>query len=321
MILADKIITLRKANGWSQEELADQLNVSRQAVSKWESAASIPDLDKIIKMSEIFGVSTDSLLLDDVEDVVYKEGSDSKAIRLGLETTREYLKAAKSSYTAIAYGVMLCILSPVLLITLVLMVENNVINLEENKAIALGLSVLLTIVMIAVSLFILHGMRLSKYVYLEENLIELEYGVEGILRKEYEIIRETFTSRLIFAIVLFFIAIMQLVISVLFYDRVVYQVGILLALASVGVFLLVKHGMQLESYDKLLEQGEFVASKKRSKKRAERYSGVYWTLAVVIYLTLSFTTFRWDRTWIIWPIAGVVYAALEEFLALWDKNN
>ena len=46
MILADKVIKLRKQRGWSQEELANQLNVSRQAVSKWESASSIPDIDK-----------------------------------------------------------------------------------------------------------------------------------------------------------------------------------------------------------------------------------------------------------------------------------
>ncbi|MBR3595849.1 MAG: helix-turn-helix transcriptional regulator, partial [Clostridia bacterium] len=48
MILAEKIIKLRKQNGWSQEDLAMQLNVSRQSVSKWESTASIPDLDKIV---------------------------------------------------------------------------------------------------------------------------------------------------------------------------------------------------------------------------------------------------------------------------------
>ena len=63
MILADKIARLRKQNGWSQEELAARMNVSRQAVSKWESAASVPELDKIIRLSEIFGVSTDYLLM------------------------------------------------------------------------------------------------------------------------------------------------------------------------------------------------------------------------------------------------------------------
>ena len=65
MILADKIIELRKRNGWSQEELAEKLNVSRQSISKWEGAQSIPDMNRIIKMSEIFGVSTDFLLKDE----------------------------------------------------------------------------------------------------------------------------------------------------------------------------------------------------------------------------------------------------------------
>ena len=67
MILADKIIELRKKNGWSQEELADQLGVSRQAVSKWESASSIPDLERVLGMSRLFGVSTDYLLKDEIE--------------------------------------------------------------------------------------------------------------------------------------------------------------------------------------------------------------------------------------------------------------
>ena len=62
MILADKIINERKKNGWSQEELAEMLEVSRQSVSKWESAQSVPDLQKILKMAEVFGVSTDYLL-------------------------------------------------------------------------------------------------------------------------------------------------------------------------------------------------------------------------------------------------------------------
>ena len=65
MILADKIIEERKRNGWSQEELAEKLKVSRQAVSKWEGAQSIPDLDKILQMSSLFGVSTDYLLCRD----------------------------------------------------------------------------------------------------------------------------------------------------------------------------------------------------------------------------------------------------------------
>ena len=66
MILADKIMELRKKNGWSQEELAEKVGVSRQSISKWESAQSVPDLNKILLLSKVFEVSTDYLLKDEI---------------------------------------------------------------------------------------------------------------------------------------------------------------------------------------------------------------------------------------------------------------
>ena len=68
MILADKIVSLRKKAGWSQEELAEQLGVTRQSVSKWEGAQSVPDMDKVVQMSRLFGVTTDYLLKDELEE-------------------------------------------------------------------------------------------------------------------------------------------------------------------------------------------------------------------------------------------------------------
>lgn len=76
MNLSDRIQYLRKARGISQEGLADQLGVSRQAVSKWESEQSMPDLDKIISMSDYFAVTTD-YLLKGIEPVVQKEEEQS----------------------------------------------------------------------------------------------------------------------------------------------------------------------------------------------------------------------------------------------------
>ena len=62
MDLSEKIFKMRKANGLSQDELSDQMSVSRQSISKWESGQSTPELDKIIKLAEIFDVTTDYLL-------------------------------------------------------------------------------------------------------------------------------------------------------------------------------------------------------------------------------------------------------------------
>ncbi len=68
MNLAQNIQALRKKNHWSQEEFAAKMDVSRQAVSKWESGNSIPDLEKLIRMSKLFQVSIDDLLEANLED-------------------------------------------------------------------------------------------------------------------------------------------------------------------------------------------------------------------------------------------------------------
>lgn len=67
-MLSEKLYKLRKDSGFSQEQLAEQLGVSRQAVSKWESGTAIPESDKLIAISNYFGVSIDYLLKDDEEN-------------------------------------------------------------------------------------------------------------------------------------------------------------------------------------------------------------------------------------------------------------
>ena len=93
MILADKIIDLRKKNGWSQEELAEKLGVSRQSVSKWEGAQSVPDMGRVVQLSELFGVSTDFLLKDSLEAPAPAEDDpgDSPARTLGMEEANAFL--------------------------------------------------------------------------------------------------------------------------------------------------------------------------------------------------------------------------------------
>ena len=77
MNIGDRILTQRKIKGLSQGELADAIGVSRQSVSKWESEQSIPDIDKIVLMSDLFGVTTDYLLKG-----IEKEKDDEAKFRL-----------------------------------------------------------------------------------------------------------------------------------------------------------------------------------------------------------------------------------------------
>lgn len=64
MTFAEKLLALRRARGWSQEELAAQVGVSRQALSKWENGAAMPDAENILAIAKLFGVTTDYLLID-----------------------------------------------------------------------------------------------------------------------------------------------------------------------------------------------------------------------------------------------------------------
>ena len=98
MILADKITALRKKAGWSQEELAEQLGVTRQSVSKWEGAQSVPDMDKVVQMSRLFGVTTDFLLKDELsEEEPAPEGCDSPLRRVTMAEASEYLALRRAA--------------------------------------------------------------------------------------------------------------------------------------------------------------------------------------------------------------------------------
>ena len=89
MTFGEKLQALRKARGWSQEELASQIHVSRQALSKWESGGAVPDTENIIALSRLFGVTTDYLLLDEVQDT-----GPAAAPRAAWPKPRKYLLAA-----------------------------------------------------------------------------------------------------------------------------------------------------------------------------------------------------------------------------------
>ena len=99
MNLSEKIMLLRKKQGWSQEELANRLNISRQSISKWESGQSQPDIDKIILLSQLFQVTTDYLLLDQENEEHRPIG-----IYLSLSQAQEYLTLRKQSSLKIAFA-------------------------------------------------------------------------------------------------------------------------------------------------------------------------------------------------------------------------
>lgn len=326
MILADKITDLRKKNGWSQEELANQLGVSRQAVSKWESASSIPDLDKIVKMSIIFGVSTDYLLKDSLEERRDTEEilecntaelgmDDEKGIRMiSMETANVYLDLLRNISSRIALGVSLCILSPIMLIGLTGVSDKKEgMILSAEAAVGIGMTILLLMVAVAVAVFIIYGRKIEIYDFLEKEPIELAYGVKGLVEKEKLGYEAVHSRKLVLGIVLCILSavpIMVLVVSDKNEMLTILGVNLCLILVSIGVYLLVSTGIVYGGFQKLLEEGDYTRSQKIENKRNDVIGKIYWCSATAIYLGWSFITMEWEKTWIVWPIAGVFYGAV-----------
>ena len=187
MILADKIIQLRKKQGWSQEELAERLDVSRQSVSKWEGAQSTPDLNKILAMADLFGVSTDYLLREDLEEApslpLQEEADAGEKYRVSMEEAVDYLAATEKVAGKIAGGVALCILSPILTILLAAAGEAGRIPLTEDQGGILGAALLLLMIAAAVIIFVWCGGQRSRFENLSKLPLETAYGVTGMVRQ------------------------------------------------------------------------------------------------------------------------------------------
>lgn len=329
MILADKIIELRKKNGWSQEELAEKVGVSRQSVSKWEGALSVPDLDKILLMSQIFGVSTDYLLKDEFGEPEYVETKDAPAQeestlrRVSMEEAASFLEVKKETAPKIALAVFLCIVSPITLILLGGLSDRKIIGISENAAGGIGLITLIILVAAAVALFITCGAKTEKYEYLEKEPIELEYGVSGMVKERQNRMNESRTRDSVLGICLCVLSVVPLFAGV-FTENDMYAVFgtcALLFIVACGVFVLIKAGVVWESTQKLLQEGGYTVTEKENNKKSAPIVTAYWLTVTAGYLAWSFWTDGWERTWIVWPVAGVLFGAVMAVVSMVKKQK
>lgn len=314
MILADKIIRLRKKNGWSQEELADKMNVSRQAVSKWEAAQTTPDLEKILQLGNLFGVTTDYLLKDELVDEEFVEGVDETPIRkISLAEANDYLEQRKNASVQIAIATLLCIISPILIFLLLAFSECTSIPITENLAVGIGMVALFSLVTIAVVIYIRVGFKNAPYEFLEKEPFETEYGVTGLAREKQKTYRNTYIKYNIFGTCACILSPVPLICAALSGKGllVLIMLCVTLLTVAIGVMFFIVAGVRWASMQKLLKEGEFSEKGKQKNKIIEAIGTVYWLLATAIYLGWSFLTSDWHITWVIWPIAGVLFAVVE----------
>ena len=336
MILADKIITLRKKAGWSQEELASQLGVTRQSVSKWEGAQSVPDLDKVVQMSRLFGVSTDYLLKDELEEEEFVESEADEALlrRVTMEQAARYLALRKACAPKIALAVAMCNISPVVIIFLSAMADAGLGGISEDLAAGLGVSVILVLVAIAVGMFLSCGAKTKEFDFLEKEPFETEYGVSGMVRERRKAYEPTASRCTILGVVLCILAVVPLMLGVglassdvaALLVRVapadVYAaaaVDALLLLVACGVGVLVWSGTYTGAMDQLLEEGDYTRKKKARSGVMSTVSLIYWLSVTAIFLFYTFGpkgNGQPQYSWFIWAVGGVLYAAVMGIVSL-----
>lgn len=326
MILADKIINLRKKNGMSQEDLAGKLNVSRQSVSKWESAQSIPDLDKIIQMSSLFGVSTDFLLKDEIEledcSVLVDEDPCTETKRVSMEIANDFIAKRHKNAFKVALGVLLCIISPITLIILAGLFEYRGF-LSENITCAIGLITMFVFVAIAIGLFLISGNNTKEYEYITTKSFETEYGVTGMVKqrkKEYQSIYNAMNTT---GIIICILSVIPLFIGLFLENELfaVCGVAVLMGIAALGVFLIVYTGCKMGAYVALLQEGDYAKHLKENNPLFAAITTAYWLIATVVYLVWSFVGNAWNISWLVWVVAGVLYGALSPLLSIAFKKK
>lgn len=283
MILADKIVSLRKKAGWSQEDLAEKLGVTRQSVSKWEGAQSVPDMDKVVMMSRLFGVSTDFLLKDELEEeapCAAAQDDDTPLRRVTMKQASAYLALRKAAAPKIAIATALCIISPVTLILLAGMSEVQRFHISENAAAGIGLCVLLALVALAVSIFLRTSAEAKEFRFLEEDPFETEYGVTGMVRQRQQEYKDTHTRLVTVGVVLCVLAAVPLFAAMCISGSdllYIAAVCALLVLVAIGCLALVTAGVYQGAMEQLLEEGDYTRPQKKHHKLMGTVTMIYWS--------------------------------------------
>ena len=330
MILADKIVSLRKKAGWSQEDLAEKLGVTRQSVSKWEGAQSVPDMDKVVMMSRLFGVSTDFLLKDELEEetpCAAAQDDDTPLRRVSLTQAADYLARRRAAAPKVAFAVLLCIISPVTLILLAGMSEVQRFPISGNAAAGIGLCVMLVLLAVAVSIFLRTDADVRDYRFLEEEPFETEYGVEGMVRQRQREYKDTHTRLVTVGVVLCVLAAVPLFAAMCINGSdllYIAAVCALLVLVAIGCLALVTAGVYQGAMEQLLEEGDYTRPQKKHHKLMGTVTMIYWLTATAVFLLYTYGPHGNGQprySWIIWAVAGVLYAAVMGIVRIISRSR
>lgn len=285
-------------------------------------------MEKILQLSNLFGVSTDYLLKDEITQPETKTafpitaqtaadyGETKPLRRVSMEEASEYIRLRKESALKIAVATFLCILSPAVLIMLGALSEKPGFALDENAAADLGLCVLLVLVAIGVAIFISTASKVKEYEFLEKEPFETAYGVTGMVRSRLAEYKDEYTRLNIIGTVLCILSAVPLFAAMCLNGSDLMYAGavcLLLFLVACGCFAFVSGGTYYGVLMKLLEEGDYTRENKRKSKLLGKISAIYWLTVTAIFMFYTFGPYgngQPQYSWFIWAVAGVLYGAV-----------
>lgn len=335
MILADKIISLRKKAGWSQEELAAQLGVSRQSVSKWEGAQSMPDMEKILQLSKLFGVSTDYLLKDEIEAEPTGEPKveeEPGLRRVTMEEASEYLRRCREIAPKNAVAVFLFVICPVVLLMLMGLADSAksvtsdgafaVVRDYSNAAVGIGVSVLLVLVAIGVAIVMRNDAKVKEFSFLDHDPFETEYGVSGMVKERKREFSDRYSNLNMIATILCILSALPIFAAFCIQPSDIFVVGavcLLLIIAGLGAAIFTYVGTINSAMDKLLEEGDYTRKNKAASKITGAIAVCYWLIVTALYLFVTFSPsvdITSKESWVIWAVAGILFGVVSVIMKL-----
>lgn len=264
MNLSEKIIELRRRNGWSQEQLAERLGVSRQSVSKWESGQSQPELERIVDLCKLFGVSADALIRDEFsldaalstvaeEDVIIEEVviDDPSTVVMTPDDTYAYVAHRRALAHKLGLATAACVASPAVLV---------LFGNSDALSALFGIPALFGMIAWAVWQFMSIGNMNRPYRHIERKNFALSPSSKRWVRESLEHFRPVFTREIAAGVVLCILSPVPIIMldAILYHAPILGMFGsaLLLVLVAAAVYLFVRCVSMQNCYEHLLKHSK-----------------------------------------------------------------
>ena len=249
--------------------------------------------------------------------------SESEQINMTDQDVERYLAVSRESGRQVAGGVTLILLGVIILMLLQSIADMG--WLVEKVAQAFGIGGLLLMVAIAVYMFIMAGVKTDKYENMETKFVNIDPYLRNRIKLQKDEYITAFGRSIATGVFLILLGVIVLVTVTILEvgGNFVPQLLVpgLLAMVAIATALFITSGVKLGAYDKLLNEGDYSKRKKAEAVTMQPLSGLYWTLVLGGYLAWSFIGNAWAISWIVWPIAGVLFGAIASISSMLSRKR